>query len=152
MYGACYGLHRCRLIQVKVSPIKVGGNATALACEEALSFKGCLTLTARKVGYVRNIEGKGGKIYQVKDILLALAAEHHKCMITALGRVSGRPDTIGILRDSGCSTMVIRQDQCDLRYFTDETRCCVMIDGRVIEVPIVKKRVDTPYIKVKWKV
>ena len=89
---------------------------TALACEEALSFKGGLKLTARKIGYVRNIEDKGGKIYyQVKDILLALAAEHHKCMITALGRVSGRSDTIGILRDSGCSTMVIREDLCDLR-------------------------------------
>ena len=66
-------------------------------------------------------------------------------MITALGRVSGRPDTIEVLRDSGCSTMVIREDLCDPRYFTGETRGCVMMDGRVVEVPVVKKRVDTPY-------
>ena len=66
-------------------------------------------------------------------------------MITALGRVSGRPDTIEVLRDSGCSTMVIREDLCDPRYFTGETRGCVMMDGRVIEVPVVKKKVDTPY-------
>ena len=41
--------------------------------------------------------------------IVALASEQNKGMITALGRVSGRPDTIEVLRDSGCSTtMVIR--------------------------------------------
>ena len=59
--------------------------------------------------------------------------------------MSGRPDTIEVLRDSGCSTMVIREDLCDPRDFTGETRGCVMMDGRVIEVPVVKKKVDTPY-------
>ncbi|KAI0215357.1 hypothetical protein LSAT2_032621, partial [Lamellibrachia satsuma] len=29
--------------------------------------------------------------------------------------------------------------------FTGETRGCVMVDGRVIEVPVVTKTVDTPY-------
>ena len=58
-------------------------------------------------------------------------------MITALGRVSG-------LRDGGFSTMFIREDIWDPRYFTGETRGCVMMDGRVIEVPVEKKRVDTP--------
>ena len=77
--------------------------------------------------------------------IVALASEHNKGMITALGRVSGRPDTIEVLRDSGCSTMVIREDLCDPRDFMGETRGCVMMDGRVIEVPVVKKKVDTPY-------
>ena len=77
--------------------------------------------------------------------IVALASEQNKGMITALGRVSGRPDTIEVLRDSGCSTMVIREDLCDPRYFTGETRGCVMMDGRFVEVPVVKKRVDTPY-------
>ena len=85
-----------------------------------------------------------GKKYQVKEIV-ALASEQNKGMITALGRVSGRPDTIEVLRDSGCSTMVIREDLCDPIYSTGETRGCVMMDGRVVEVPVVTKRVDTPY-------
>ncbi len=51
-------------------------------------------------------------------------------MITALGRVGGRADTIEVLRDSGCSTMVIREDLCDPRDFTGETRGCVMMDGK----------------------
>ena len=59
--------------------------------------------------------------------IVALASEQNKGMITALGRVSGRPDTIEVLRDSGCSTMVIREDLCDPRYFTGETRGCVIL-------------------------
>ena len=126
------------------SKSKVGGNATVLACEEALLFKGGLKLTTKQDGDLRYFEDKGGKKYQVKEIV-ALASEQNKGMITALGRVSGRPDTIEVLRDSGCSTMVIREDLCDPRDFTGETRGCVMMDGRVIEVPVVKKKVDTPY-------
>ena len=126
------------------SKSKVGGNATVLACEEALLFKGGLKLTTKQDGDLRYFEDKGGKKYQVEEIV-ALASEQNKGMITALGRVSGRPDTIEVLRDSGCSTMVIREDLCDPRDFTGETRGCVMMDGRVIEVPVVKKKVDTPY-------
>ena len=77
--------------------------------------------------------------------LVALATEENKGMVTAHGRVSGRVDTIEVLRYSGCSTMVIREDLCDPRDFTGETRGCVMMDGRVVEVPVVKKKVDTPY-------
>ena len=92
---------------VQSSRSKVGGNAMTLACEEALLFKGGLKLTTKQDGDLRYIEDKSGKKYQVKEIV-ALASEQNKGMITALGRVSGRPDTIEVLRDSGCSTMVIR--------------------------------------------
>ena len=126
------------------SKSKVGGKATVLACEEALLFKGGLKLTTKQDGDLRYFEDKGGTKYQVKEIV-ALASEQNKGMVTALGRVSGRPDTIEVLRDSGCSTMVIIEDLCDPRDFTGETRGCVMMDGRVIEVPVVKKKVDTPY-------
>ena len=126
------------------SKSKVGGNATVLACEEALLFKGGLKLTTKQDGDLRYFEDNGGNKYQVKEIV-ALASEQNKGMITALGRVIGRPDTIEVLRDSGCSTMVIREDLCDPGDFTGETRGCVMMDGRVIEVSVVKKKMDTPY-------
>ena len=115
-----------------------------LACEEPLLFKGGLKLTTKQDEDVRYIKDKGGKRYRVKEIV-ALATEQHKGMITALGRVSCRPDTIKVVRDSCCSTMVIREDICDPRDFTGETRGCVMMDGGVVEVPVLKKRVDTPY-------
>ena len=102
---------------------KIGGNATVLACEEALFFKGGLKLTPKQDGDLRY---KGGKKYQVTEIV-ALVTEENKGMITALGRVSGRADTIEVLRDSGCSTMVIREDLCDPRDFIDKRLCD---DGR----------------------
>ena len=104
-------------------------------CEEALLFKGGLTLTTKQDGDLRYIEDKGGIKYKVKEIV-ALATDQNKGMITALGRVSGRADIIAVLRDSGCSTMVIREDLCDPRDFTGETRGCVIMEGRVIEVPV----------------
>ena len=47
---------------------------TVLACEETLLFKGGLKLTPKQDGNVRYIEDKGGKKYQVAEIV-ALATE-----------------------------------------------------------------------------
>ena len=91
---------------------KDGCNATALKCDGALVFKECLPLTIKQVGGVRYIEDKDGKRYQVKEII-TWASEQHNVMIIALGRVSGRLGTIEMLRDSGCSTIVIRGDLFD---------------------------------------
>ena len=125
------------------SKSKVGGNATVLACEEAV-IQRRFEINDKARWRFTILRRQGWKKYQVKEIV-ALASKQNKGMITALGRVSGRPQTIEVLRDSGCSTMVIREDLCDPRYFTGETRGCVMMDGRVVEVPVVKKRVNTPY-------
>ena len=46
---------------MKSSKSKVGGNATVLACEEAILFKGGLELSTKQDGDLRYIEGKGGK-------------------------------------------------------------------------------------------
>ncbi len=57
-----------------------GGNATVLACEEALLFKGGLKLTTKQDGDLRYFEDKGGKKYQVNEIV-ALASEQNKGML-----------------------------------------------------------------------
>ena len=88
------------------------------------------------------------KIKEVKDQLqemAALACDQRKSMVVTIGQVSGRPNLVELLRDSGCSTMVIRKDLCDPGDFTGEARGCTMMDGRVIEVPVVTKTVYTPY-------
>ena len=123
---------------------RVGPNETTLACEDALLFKGGIKLTTKQVGDFRYVEDKNGKRFQLKE-MAALASDQHKGMVVAVGQVSGRPDLVEALRDSGCSTMVIRKDLCDPDDFTGETRGCVMMDGRVIEVQVVIKTVDTPY-------
>ena len=39
----------------------------------------------------------------------------------------------------------MKEDLCDHSDFTGETIGSVMLDGRVVEVTVVKKRVDTQY-------
>ena len=78
-------------------------------------------------------------------IVIVEPGDQHKGMVDAVGQVRGRPDLVEVLRYSGCSTMVIRKDLCDPGDFTGETRGCVMMDGRVIEVPVVTKTLDTPH-------
>ena len=55
-----------------------------LACEEALLLKGGLKLTTKEDGDVRYTEDKSGERYKVTETV-ALAAEQHNSMITALG-------------------------------------------------------------------
>ena len=59
------------------SKSKVGGNATVLACEEALLFKGGLILTTKQDGDLRYFEEKGETKYQVKEIV-ALPSEQKR--------------------------------------------------------------------------
>ena len=61
---------------IQSSKSKVGGNGTVLAYEEALLFKGELKLTSKQDGDLRYFEDKGGKKYQVKEIV-ALASEQN---------------------------------------------------------------------------
>ena len=123
---------------------RVGPNETTLACEDALLFICGIKLITKQVRDVRYVEDKNGKIFQLKE-MAALASDQRKGMVVAVGQVSGRPDLVEVLRDSGCSIMVIRKDLCDPDDFTGETRGCVMMDGRVIEVPVVTNTVDTPH-------
>ena len=72
-------------------------------------FNGGLKLTTRQVGGVRYIEDKDGKRFQLRE-MAALAADKQKHMIVTQRVVSGRTELVDVLRDSGCSTMVIRKD------------------------------------------
>ena len=94
-------------------------------------FNGGLKLTTRQVGGVRYIEDKDGKRFQLRE-MAALAADKPKHLIVTLGVVSGRTELVDVLRDSGCSTMVIRKDLCDADDFTSEARGCIMMDRRVV--------------------
>ena len=123
---------------------KSASGERTLACRDTLVFNGGLKLTTRQAGGVRYIEDNDGKRFQLRE-MTALAADKPKHMIVTQGVVSGRTELVDVLRDSGCSTMVIRKDLCDADDFTGEVRGCIMMDGRVVEVPVVKKPVNTPY-------
>ena len=53
---------------------------------------------------------------------------------------------VSVLRDSGCSSAVIRQSLVLPEQMTGKESTCVLIDGTVRKVPLARIHVDTPYL------
>ncbi|XP_071503098.1 uncharacterized protein [Diadema antillarum] len=53
---------------------------------------------------------------------------------------------VEVLRDSGCSTVVVRRNLVLEEQFTGEQRTCVLIDGTARTYPVAVVEVDTPYL------
>lgn len=59
------------------------------------------------------------------------------------GVIDGK--VVSVLRDSGCSTAVIRRSLISSSQLTGEYKTCVLIDGTVRRVPAAVVQVNTPY-------
>ena len=57
------------------------------------------------------------------------------------------PHAVKVLRDSGCSGVVVRQCLVTPHQMTGNTKVCVMINGSVCKLPTARVDVDTPYFK-----
>ena len=62
-----------------------------------------------------------------------------------VGRVKGYECDVKVLRDTGCTTTVVRKSLCDKRDFTGEQQACLLMDGTLIVKPVVVTQVDTPF-------
>ena len=60
------------------------------------------------------------------------------------GQLDGRK--VRVLRDSGCSTVVVRRELVPEEKLTGKTSTCVMIDGTVRSFPTARIDIDTPYL------
>ena len=70
---------------------------------------------------------------------------HGTRMPTAEGKLFDK--SINVLRDTGCSTVVVRRDLVPDDFLTGETTVCALIDGTVRRNPLARITVDTPYLK-----
>ena len=61
------------------------------------------------------------------------------------GRVGEKP--VDVLRDTGCSGIVVKRDLVSEDQFTGEFDVMLLIDNTARKVPIAKIDVDTPYLK-----
>ena len=61
------------------------------------------------------------------------------------GQVDAVSHLVEVLRDTGCSGAVIKDDLCQESDFTGGTKSCLMINGAVVNVPVAKINVHTPY-------
>ena len=59
------------------------------------------------------------------------------------GRVGGK--TVDVLRDTGCSGVVVKKELVSEDQYTGESSSMLLIDNTVRKVPIAKISVDTPY-------
>ena len=64
-------------------------------------------------------------------------------MPTAKGTVEGRPVTV--LRDTGCSSVVVRRSLVPDSKLTGQEAVCSLIDGTIRRTPVAKIFVQTPY-------
>ena len=60
------------------------------------------------------------------------------------GQLDGRK--VRVLRDSGCSTVVVRRELVPDDKLTGKTSTCVMIDGTLRSFPTARIDIDTPYL------
>ena len=64
-------------------------------------------------------------------------------MPTTRGRLLGR--TITVLRDSGCTSAVVRRDLVPNDRLTGKQQACVLVDGTIRKFPLAQIEVSTPY-------
>ena len=70
---------------------------------------------------------------------------HGAKMPVAVGTLFDKP--IKVLRDTGCSTVVVRKSLVPDDCLTGETVLCGLIDGTLRQNPVARIIVDTPYLK-----
>ena len=84
--------------------------------------------------------------HQLNVIQMACESEGQRQiprMPTKEGYLSGK--CVTVLRDTGCSTVVVRKDLINPDQLTGKSQSCVLVDGTVKTFPIAKVYIDTPY-------
>ena len=54
--------------------------------------------------------------------------------------------TVDVLRDTGCSGIVVKKELVSEEQYTGDFNCMLLIDNTVRKVPIARITVDTPYL------
>ncbi|XP_046566272.1 uncharacterized protein LOC124274942, partial [Haliotis rubra] len=54
---------------------------------------------------------------------------------------------VQVLRDTGCSGVIVRKSLVDEQHFTSDTQTCVMADSRAVVIPVAWITIDTPFYR-----
>ena len=71
-------------------------------------------------------------------------------MNVAKGYINGKE--VKVLRDTGCSTVVVKRSLVQREQLTGKEETCVLIDGTVRRTPVAVVDIDTPFLKCRCKV
>jgi len=74
---------------------------------------------------------------------------HNERMPVCIGMMGGQ--SVSRLRDTGCSTVVVKKELVNDEQMTGETETCILIDGTVRRTPVAEIEIVTPYYTGKVK-
>ena len=115
----------------------------------AASCKDLQTVYADPDSNVSIYQDDEGNIYSIRGPSsvenLGFAAVDPDGLPIQVGRVKGCKDDVKVLRDTGCTTTVVRRSLCDLSDFSGEKQACLLMDGTLIVKPLVVTHIDTPF-------
>lgn len=81
----------------------------------------------------------------VVDATCRIDGENAENMPVSVGRIGDHQ--VEVLRDTGCSTVIVKRSLVSSHQLTGARRTCVLIDGTVRETPVAEIDIDTPYYK-----
>ena len=117
-------------------------NLTSSQSDNTGVLGACLEINQSEIS---NNDGRSEDLHK-----LGMAYDEVGALFKSMPIVSGRlmPDNIpvSVLRDSGCSTCVVRSDLVKPEQMTDKVNSVVLIDGTVRQFPVARVRVDSPYL------
>ena len=99
-----------------------------------------LTLTVGEDGTYTRQTGTG------TTMKLSFTATRVENLPVTVGRVKGQDD-IEVLRDTGCTGVVVKKSLCSDNDFTGEMQACMLLDRSTQLDPVVRIQVDTSYFK-----
>ncbi|KAJ8038245.1 hypothetical protein HOLleu_15611 [Holothuria leucospilota] len=82
---------------------------------------------------------------KVPILSAACSSKGTRCLPVTEGLVGDKK--VSVLRDTGCTGVVVRKDLVKSNQFTGETVCCILIDGTVRWLPVAVIRIETKFIK-----
>ncbi|XP_061194307.1 uncharacterized protein LOC133202481 [Saccostrea echinata] len=105
------------------------------------------TFHGRNIGYYGRGGGRQDTSAVLRDETLPSVGDSVAISEIVMPSVKGcvGDKLITVLRDTGCSGVVIRKDLVGEDHFTGKTQKCKLADGRVIEAQVATVEVDTPY-------
>ena len=106
-------------------------------------------------GWVTLDDGTAAPYYKRgEDVIVKTDTEKYKvCMVAKLVSCEGLPikkgwigdQQVDVLRDTGCTGVIVRASLCKTEDFTRMVKACMMLNGMVTTAPVVKIEVKTPF-------
>ena len=125
-------------------------HSTTLSCQEVNPTE-CVVRLANGVTVPCKMDEDGVRRL-VTDNIIVKQALNVTCLDNLpvqWGKVKDWDGDVEVLRDTGCTGIVVREGLCGPDTFTGETQTCMLMDGSLITKPVVSICIDTPYLKGK---